>query len=116
MLSKIKPQQGQANLNLIPFPIKTVALDSIIKQSIFEANLFYTEDKDLIKIYEDHKKIVVPLLQRIIDIEKVRLDTNNPGLDEEEEHHTLNLINSQDAKLPRLDALIDKIKKRLIWY
>merc|ERR1712074_303721 len=98
---------GPGQFKLDPFLIKTGALDSVIKQSIFEANLFNTEDKDLIKLYEDRNKIVVPLLQRIIDIEKERLETNNPGLDEEEEHYTLTLINTQDAKLPRLDELIE---------
>ena len=37
---------------------------------------------------------------------------NNPGLNEEKEFHTLNLIDSQDAKLPRLDFLIDKNKEK----
>jgi hypothetical protein len=44
------------------------------------------------KIYEEINKIVVPLLQRIMDIEKERTETNNPGLDEEEEHYILGLI------------------------
>ena len=57
---------------------------------------------DLIKIYEERNKIVVPLLQRILDIERERIETRNPGLDEEEEFHTLNLINKQDAKLKNL--------------
>ena len=47
-----------------------------------------------------------------MDIEKERLESNDPGLDEEEEFHTLNLINSQDAKLPRLDLLIDRNKEK----
>ena len=29
-----------------------------------------------------------------------------PGLDEEEEHYTLGLIDKDDAKLPKLDHLI----------
>ena len=44
------------------------------------------------KIYEERNKIVVPLLQRIADIEKDRKSENNPGLYKDEEHHTLQLI------------------------
>ena len=79
----------------------------MIKQTIYEANLFNSEDKDLIKIYEERNKIVVPLLQRIMDIEHERKGTNDPGLDEEEEMHTIGLIEIQDAKLPKLETLIE---------
>ena len=41
-----------------------------------------------------------------MDIENERIKTRNPGLDEEEEHHTLGLIDNEDAKLPKLDHLI----------
>ena len=50
--------------------------------------------------------MVVRLLQRIIDIEKERLETDNPGLDEEEEHYSLLQIDREAAKLPKLDHLI----------
>ena len=59
-----------------------------------------------LRTYEQRKKIVVPLLQRIIDIEKERIETDDPGLDEEEEHNTLLQIDREDAKLPKLDHLI----------
>ena len=47
-----------------------------------------------------------------MDIEHERLETQDPGLDEEEEFHTLNLITLQDAKLPRLDLLIERNKNK----
>ena len=59
------------------------------------------------KIYEERTKIVVPLLQRIADIEKDRKAENNPGLYEDEEHHTIQLIEEQDMKLPKLNDLIE---------
>ena len=59
------------------------------------------------KIYEERNKIVVPLLQRIADIEKDRKSENNPGLYEDEEHHTLQLIEEQDRELPKLNDLIE---------
>ena len=47
-----------------------------------------------------------------MDIERERIETRNPGLDEEEEFHTPNLIKIQDAKLPKLDYLIEKNKDK----
>ena len=41
-----------------------------------------------------------------MDIERERVETDNPGLDEEEEHNTLLQIDREDAKLPKLDHLI----------
>ena len=58
-----KTPTGPGQFKLDPFLIKTGALDSMIKQTIYEANLFTTEDNELMKIYEDRNKIVVPLLQ-----------------------------------------------------
>ena len=75
-----KTPTGPGQFKIDPFLIKTGALDFIIKQTIYEANLFTTEDNNLMKIYEDRNKIVVPLLQRIADIEKDRKSENNPGL------------------------------------
>ena len=69
-------QTGPGQFKLDPFLIKTGALDSIIKQTIFEANLFNTEDEGLMKIYEERNKIVVPLLQRIME-KKMEESINN---------------------------------------
>ena len=102
-----KTPTGPGQFKIDPFLIKTGALDSIIKQTIYEANLFTTEDNELMKIYEDRNKIVVPLFQRIADIEKDRKAENDPGLYEDEEHHTLLLIDEQDMKLSKLNDLIE---------
>ena len=101
-----KTESGPGQFKLDPYLVKTGALDSVIKQSIYEANLFNTENPGFIRTYEQRNKIVVPLLQRIIDIEKERMETDDPGLDEEEEHNTLLQIDREDAKLPKLDHLI----------
>jgi hypothetical protein len=45
-----------------------------------------------------------------MDIEKERTETNNPGLNEEEEHYILEQIETQDAKLPRMNYLIERNK------
>jgi hypothetical protein len=44
-LNKTQTPTGPGQFKLDPFLIKTGALDSIIKQTIFEANLFTTEDE-----------------------------------------------------------------------
>ena len=82
----VRTEAGPGQFKLDPYLVKTGALDSVIKQCIYEANLFNTENPGFIRSYEQRNKIVFPLLQRIMDIEKERLDTDNPGLDEEEEH------------------------------
>ena len=60
------------------------------------------ENAELTKIYEDRNIIVVPLLQRIADIERERKENNDPGLDEEEEHYIITQIEAEDTKLPTL--------------
>ena len=95
---------GQFKLD--PFLIKTGALDSIIKQTIYEANLFTTENEELMKIYEDRNSIVVPFFKRIYDIEVERTEVNNPGLYEEEEHYIIGQIDAEDRKLQKLEDLI----------
>ena len=102
-----KTPTGPGQFKIDPFLIRTGALDSIIKQTIFEANLFTTEDANLMKIYEDRNKIVVPLLQRLADIEKDRTCADDPGLYEDEEHQILQMIEEQDRKLPKLNELIE---------
>ena len=98
---------GLGQFKLDPFLIKTGALDSIIKQTIYEANLFTTEDAEMMKIYEDRNSIVIPFFQRIVDIENERKEDNNPGLYEEEEHYIIGRIEEEDRKLPKLDVLIN---------
>ena len=102
----VRTEAGPGQFKLDPYLVKTGALDSFLKQSIYEANIFNTENPAYISTYGQRNKIVVPLLRRIMDIEKERLETNNPGLDEEEEHYSLQEIDREDAKLPKLDHLI----------
>ena len=75
---------GPGQFKLDPYLIKTGSLDSVIKQTIYEANLINTENQDLLKIYENRNIIVVPLPQRIADIERERMENNDPGQDEVE--------------------------------
>ena len=56
------------------------------------------------KIYEDRNTIVVPLLQRIADIERERRENKDPGQDEDEEAEILRQIEAEDTKLPKLQT------------
>ena len=58
------------------------------------------------KIYE-----VVPLLQRIADIERERKENNDPGQDEEEETDLIRRIKAEDNKPPKLKQLQDLNKE-----
>ena len=80
-------------------------VDSVIKQTINESNLFNTKRQDLIKLYEERNIIVVPLLQRIADIERERKENNDPGQYEEEETDITRQIEDEDNKLPKLKQL-----------
>ena len=60
------------------------------------------------KIYRDRDTVVVPLLQRLANIEKDRTCDNDPGLYEDEGHQILRLIEEQDKKLPKLNELIER--------
>ena len=74
-----RTEAGPGQFKLDPYLVKTGALDSVIKQSIYEANLFNTENPGYIRTYEQRNKIVVPLLQRIMNIEKERVETDSLG-------------------------------------
>ena len=107
---------GPGQFKLDPFLIKTGALYSVIKQTIYEANLFTTENAELMKIYEDWNSIVVPFFQRIVDIEKERKDDNKFGLYEKEEQYIIRRIDEEDRKLPKIDDLTILIMKKLTWF
>ena len=96
---------GPGQFKLDPYLIKTGSLNSVIKQAIYEANLFNTENAELVKIYEDRNIIVVPLLQRIANIERERKENNDPGQDEEEEAYIIRQIETEDTKLPKIKQL-----------
>ena len=103
--NRTQMKTGPGQFKIDPFLIKTGSLDSIIKQTIYEANLFNSERQDLIKIYEDRNAIVVPLLLRIADIEKERKENNDPGQYEDEEDDITKKIDVEDNKLPKLTTL-----------
>jgi hypothetical protein len=103
--NRTQMKTGPGQFKIDPFLIKTGSLDSIIKQTIYEANLFNSERQDLIKIYEDRNAIVVPLLLRIADIEKERKENNDPGQYEDEEDDITKKIDTEDNKLPKLATL-----------
>ena len=61
--SKIVP--GQFTLD--PYLIKTGALDSIIKEVIYEANIYNANIPEITETYTERNKIVKPLIQKLLD-------------------------------------------------
>ena len=86
---------GPGQFKLDPYLIKTGSLDSVIKQTIYEANLFNTENAELTKIYEDRNTI----------------ENNDPGQDKEEEADIIEQIEAENTKLPKLKLLQDLNKQ-----
>ena len=85
-------QTGPGQFKLDPFLIRTGALDSISKQTSYEANFFTTEDKNLLKTEVDRNVVVVPRFKRIADIDKERHEENQPRLHEEKEQYIIRLV------------------------
>ena len=75
--NRIHMPTGPGQFKLYPYLIKTGALNSVIKQTIYEANLFNTDNAELTKLYGDKNIIVVHLLQRITDIKRETKENNN---------------------------------------
>ena len=75
--TEIGPGQFKVDPNLI----KAGCLDSIIKQVIFESNIFNCEIKEIVNAYEEQNIIAVPILSEIVAI---RRKTTSNLADEEQ--------------------------------
>ena len=107
--SKCTIWPGQFKLD--PFLITTGILDSVINQTIFEANIYESGREDILKTDEDRNKIVVPLLTRIADIERNMREENDPSIDEDEEQDLHKKIKIEDNKLPTINQLHETNKE-----
>ena len=65
--------------------IKTGALDSIIKEVIYEANIYNANIPEITETYTERNKIVKPLLQKLLEINLERKTRSDPALREDEE-------------------------------
>ena len=55
--------------------------------------------------YTDRNKIAVPLMNKLIEIQKQRKKENQPALREDEEATAIENINKTDKKLPTISQL-----------
>ena len=72
--NRTQMKTGPGQFKLDPYLIKTGSLDSVIKQTIYEANLFNTERQDLVKIYEDRNALfsytsIDPWIRSLLELE-----------------------------------------------
>ena len=77
----------------------------MVKEVIYEANIYNSNIPEIIDAYTERNKITVPLLNKLIEIQKQRKNENSPALREDEENDALNSINKADEKLPTIGQL-----------
>ena len=53
-----------------PIPGKLWALDSEVEEVIYEANIYNSNIPEIVDAYTDWNKIAVPLLKKLIEIQK----------------------------------------------
>ncbi len=103
--NKKKSKVGPGQFKLDPYLIKTGALDSIIKEVIYESNIYNADIPEITETYTEINKIVKPLLQKLLEINMERKTKGDPAIREEEEQEAINIINDQDEKLPTMTQL-----------
>ena len=87
--TKIGPGQFKVDPNLI----KAGCLDSVIKQVIFESNVFNCEIKEIVNAYEERNIIAVPILAEIVAIRDRRKATGNLADEEQRENELITNLN-----------------------
>ena len=75
-------------------------LDIVIKEVIYEANIFNSNIPEIIDAYTERNKTAIPLMNKLIEIQKQRKNEENPGIREDEEVSAINDINKADERLP----------------
>ena len=85
--------------------IKLACLDSVIKQVIFESNVFNCENKEIITAYEERNTIAVPILAEIVAIRDRRKATGNLADEEQRENELITNLNKTNETLPTVDQL-----------
>ena len=83
--------------------VSCAALDSVVKEVIYEANIYNSNIPEIIDAYTERNKIAVPLLNKLIEIQKQRKKENSPAIREDEENDALYSINKADEKLPTIN-------------
>ena len=103
--NKKRTEAGPGQFKLDPYLVKTGALDSVVKEVIYEANIHNANIPEISEAYMERNKTVVPLLQKLLEIQQERREKGEPNHREQEEQEAVNTINSEDEKLPTMAQL-----------
>ena len=116
LINKERAEVGPGQFKLDPNLIKSGSLDSIIKQVIYEANIYNSEIPEIITAYEDRNITAVPAISAIAAIQKRRKETGNLTNEEDVENTLILALNAADDKLPTMEQLhvINRTKANLI--
>ena len=63
---------GPGQFKLDPYIVSWEALHSVVKEVIYEANIYNSNIPEIINAYTERNKTVVPLLNKLIEIQKQR--------------------------------------------
>ena len=100
-----KGNVGPGQFKLDPYLVSCGALDSVVKEVIYEANIYNYNVPEIVEAYTERNKIAVPLMNKLIEIQKQRKKENQPALREDEESLAIDSINKADEKLPIISQL-----------
>ena len=84
-----KGDVGPGQFKLDPYLVSCGALDSVVKEVIYEANIYNSNIPEIVDAYTERNKIAVPLLNKLIEIQKQRKKENSPALREDEENQAI---------------------------
>ena len=105
LINKERAEVGPGQFKLDPNLIKSGSLDGVIKQLIYEANIYNSEIPEIISAYEDRNKIAVPAISAIASIQKRRKETGNLTIEEDVENSLITELNKVDETLPTIEQL-----------
>ena len=98
LINKERSEVGPGQFKLDPNLIRSGSLDSVIKQLIYESNIFNSEIPEIISAYEERNKIAVPAISAIAGIRKRRKATGNLTAEEDVENTLTEALNKTDEK------------------
>ena len=105
LINKDRAEVGPGQFKLDPNLIKSGSLDGVIKQLIYEANIYNSEIPEIISAYEERNQIEVPAISAIASIRKRRKETGNLTVEEDVENSLIIELNKVDETLPTIEQL-----------
>ena len=105
LINKERAEVGPGQFKLDPNLIKSGSLDGVIKQLIYEANIYNSEIPEIISAYEERNKTAVPAISAIASIRKRRRETGNLTAEEDVENTLTEALNKVDETLPTIEQL-----------